>query len=307
MKKINLYRLLLLFVLLSATSQLHAQQQFTYTQFIDNLTPMNPAWSLTQDAGAVHFLGRKQWLNIEGAPSTYMANGYVPVKEINASYGFTALQDKVAIENLTEVNLFVAKAVQLSDELFLSTAINGGFRRYNAQYSQLDPGDPTLVNSDIRENRGNIGASVLLFVPGKFYAGVSLPRIGFQNLGEGSAAISRNFKNFYFFNLGGTFEMTDEFKIESAAVVAYTANVPLQADLSGKIWVQDAIGFGANYRSNNEMAVMTSYKTAAFNIGYSYQFMFSGTRIAGFNNSTHEITLGINFGTTGTHDLRVRQ
>jgi type IX secretion system PorP/SprF family membrane protein len=285
----------------------YSQQQFTYTQFIDNLTPMNPAWSLTQDEGQVNILGRKQWLNVEGAPSTIMANGFAPIKSVNASFGFTALSDKVAIENLTEINLFLAKAVQLSDELFLSTAINGGVRRYNALYSNLDPLDPALVNTDLRETKGNIGASVLLFIPDQFYAGVSLPRIGFQNLGEGSVTTSRNFKNFYFFNVGYTYHLSDEFKLENAAVVAYTANVPLQADLSTKFYVQDAFGLGLNYRSNNELAVLSSYKAGNFRVGYSYQFGFGGTRVAGFNNSTHEITLGITFGSTGTKELRVRK
>lgn len=302
----RIYAVLFIF-LLSGSTVSYAQQQFTYTQYIDNLVPLNPAWSLTQGGSAVNILGRKQWMNIEGAPSTFMANGYTSIENINATVGFNMLSDKVAVENLTEFSIFFAKAVKLDDELYLSTAINAGFRRYNAAYSTLDPDDPTLVNADIRENKGSIGAAVLIYIPGKFYAGISLPRLSFEDLGTGSVNRVKNYKNFYFFNVGMTTPLTDEFKWENASVIAYTPNVPLQADFSSKIWVKDALGLGFNYRTNSELGVLTSFKTGNLNIGYSYQFGFGKTKIAGFDGATHEITLGFKFGGDGNDELRVRR
>lgn len=298
---------LLFILLLSGSTLSFAQQQFTYTQYIDNLIPVNPAWSLSQGGSAVNFLGRKQWMNVDGAPSTYMANGYTSIENINATVGFNMLSDKVAVENLTEFSVFFAKAVKLDEELYLSTAINAGFRRYSAAYSTLDPSDATLVNADIRENKGSIGAAVLLYVPGKFYAGISLPRLSFEDLGSGSVNRTRNFRNFYFFNVGITTALSDEFRWENASIVAYSENVPLQADVSTKMWIQDALGLGLNYRSNSELGILSSFKTGNMHIGYSYQFGFGKTKIAGFSNTTHEITLGFRFGSGYNDELRVRK
>ncbi|MCX2486112.1 PorP/SprF family type IX secretion system membrane protein [Pedobacter sp. MR2016-24] len=302
----RIYAVLFIF-LLGGSNLTFAQQQFTYTQYIDNVVPMNPAWSLTRGGSEVNILGRKQWMNVEGAPSTFMANGFTSIDNINATVGFNLLSDKVAVENLTEFSLFFAKAVRLDDELYLSAAMNAGFRRYNAAYSALDPDDPTLVNSDIRENKGSIGAAVMIYIPGKFYAGVSLPRLSFEDLGTGSVNRVANYKNFYFFNIGYTHALTDEFSWDNAAVMAYTANVPLQADFSSKIWVKDALGLGFNYRTNNELGVLTSFKTGNLNIGYSYQFGFGQSKVAGFNGATHEITIGLRFGGGYSDDLRVRK
>jgi len=311
----NKFYLMLLVFLFSGVLASQAQQQFTYTQFIDNLTAINPAWSLTQDGGAINILGRKQWLNIEGAPSTFMANGYMPIKSINATLGFTFMNDNVAVENLNEFNFFFAKAVKLDDELYLSAAVNGGFRKYKALYSNLDPSDPSLVNSDINESKPNFGAAVMLYSPGKFYAGVSLPRLSYQNLGAGSVAGSGNYKNFYFLTLGYTYQMGEDFKLDNASVIAYTPNVPLEADISSKIWVKNAVGVGFDYRSSNELALLTSFRNDNLSIGYSYMFSFGGTRVAGFSNATHEISIGYFFGNgdgrgsrdTGGGDLRVRK
>ena len=274
----------------------NAQQQFTYTQYIDNLTPINPAWSLTRDTGSIDMATRKQWVNVDGAPSTFMLNGSQPIKKIDAVYGFTLLSDKVAIENLTEFNVFFGKSIKVGANSFLATAINGGFRVYNALYSTLDVNDPALFNKDIRETKGNIGASVQFFIPGKFYAGLSLPRLSIRKLGVGSVAGSLNIRNFYFLNLGYQFKISTDLELHNSVVIAYTANVPVQADIASKVWLKEAFGMGVSYRLSNEIAILSSYKTGSFRIGYSYQFGLGSTRLIGFNSGTHEVVLGYTLG-----------
>ncbi|RYF60297.1 MAG: type IX secretion system membrane protein PorP/SprF, partial [Cytophagaceae bacterium] len=189
---------MLLAGIIAISGNLSAQQQFSYTQYIDNLTPIIPAWSLTRENSELNILGRKQWVGIEGAPTTYMANGFAAMPKNDAAIGMFVMRDKVAIENLTEANIFFAKAIPLDQEVYLSVSINGGFRRYNANYSSLDPNDPMLSGSDINETEVNTGASVMVFVPNKFYAGISMPRLTLRDLGAGSVAESRRFKNFYY-------------------------------------------------------------------------------------------------------------
>ncbi|PWG81785.1 PorP/SprF family type IX secretion system membrane protein [Pararcticibacter amylolyticus] len=268
-----------------------AQQQFNYTQFNDNLTPINPAWSLTVDGGAANLLARKQWVGIDGAPTSYMFNTFLPIRKINGTAGVMVLKDKLAVEDLSEVNLFVAKAVSLSSDTYLSVSLNGGFRNYKALYSQLDPNDPTIANSDIQENEGNIGASVMIYNPEKFYAGISLPRLSIRDLGKGSVESSRYMKKFYYMNMGFFIPMKAQgMRASISSLVAYTANVPLQADISGKLFFGDALGIGMNYRSNNEMAGLLSMMFGQFKMGYSYQFGFGQNKISTFSAATHEIT-----------------
>ena len=301
------YRVLIL-LLCSASLKGYAQQAFTYTQFIDNLTPINHAWSVTQEGSAVNVLSRKQWVGIDGAPMTVMANGYMPISGQNATVGFTMLSDKVAIENLTEVNLFGAKSVRLSDETYLAVGLNFGFRNYEALYSQLDPNDPEVINGDVIESRANVGASVMMYMPGgvgrslpgSLYVGVSIPRIAFRTLGAGSTGTTVNQKNFYFFTAGYNYPVTPDIDWNSAAVVAYTANLPVQADFSTKMWFNHALGVGLNYRASNEIAVLSSFKTGNVNIGYSYQFGASSTKLAGFNRGTHEVSISLRFGNSGS-------
>jgi len=50
-------------------------QSFSFTQYMDNLTPINPAYSLLDQANSINTMARKQWVGIDGAPTTFLING----------------------------------------------------------------------------------------------------------------------------------------------------------------------------------------------------------------------------------------
>lgn len=276
-----------------------AQQQFSYTQYLDNLTPIIPSWSLTRENAEFNFLGRKQWVGIEGAPETYMLSGFVPFKEAGATAGVFVMNDKVAIETLTEANFFLAKGVNLDYGTVLSVSMNAGFRRYRAPYSTLDVADPTLALTDVAENEINVGASVLLFSE-QFFAGFSMPRLTLRKLGSGSTADSKLFRNSFYLTAGYNTQLNDFFSLQSAALMAYTFGVPLQGDISVKGYLNNTFGFGLAYRTNNELGLLTSVNVAKMRVGYSYLTGFGARKISGLSQATHEISLTFLFGADGS-------
>lgn len=285
-------KILTLVLWLGMLNTAFGQQPFAYTQFNNNLTPINSAYSLTGGgSGEVTLLARRQWLGMDGAPVSYIFNGYLPIPSINATAGLTVLNDKVAVEGLSEINGFFAKAVTLSDEDYLSVGLNFGIRFYKADYASLSIIDPTVVNVNINERVGNMGFSVMLYNPKKYFVGVSMPRLSFRQLGSGSVESNRYFRNNYFLTGGVLVPVGTDFTFKAATLVNYTANVPLQADVSTVMYANNIGGLGFNYRSNNELAALASVNMNNFRLGYSYQFGFGKTRLAGIDNATHEITL----------------
>ena len=91
-----------------------AQQPFTFTQYMNNLTPVNAAYSTLDNAGNLNVVGRKQFIGINGAPSTFLFNGSLPITSINSNAGLIVLNDAYGAESLTEINGFFAKKIQLS-------------------------------------------------------------------------------------------------------------------------------------------------------------------------------------------------
>lgn len=268
----------------------HAQQQFTYSQFLDNLTPISPVWSLTKESGELNLLSRKQWINIDGAPVTTMVNGYVPIENISAKIGFALLSDKVTVEHFSELNLFFAKEVRISENGHLGVAVNGGLGYFSADYSSLDDSDPALINTDVREYRPNVGVSAMYYQPGKMYLSVSVPRLSFNAKGKPPLLLQQ--RNYYYITLGYTFNVSDELELDNGSVISWTGNLPTQIDLASKLWFRNTLGFGLGYRKSNELSFLSSYKIGKIRAGYSYEIGMGNTRIGDLNGGTHEISIG---------------
>jgi type IX secretion system PorP/SprF family membrane protein len=283
--------LLLIVTGLSACAQ---QQAFSYTQYMDNLTPFNPAYSLLDKAGSIHTLARKQWVGIDGAPVTYLINGNLPIESIDGAAGLIVFDNRLAIEHQTEVNAYFAKGIQLDPYSYLAVSINGGIRNYTANYSSLDSNDPTFRN-DVRGTKPNIGFGVIYYTDW-YYLGISAPELTITSLGTASIQNNSNFRSHYYFSGALLTNISEDIKFKPATLVAYAKGVPLVVNVSGTLYMKQALGIGINYNTDNAMAGIVTINMNAFHVGYSYQFDTSSANLGGFNNATHEIFISYRFG-----------
>ena len=282
-------------VLCAAAKGLAQTPAFTYTQFMDNLTPLNPAASLLDKAGSVSTLARKQWVGIEGAPTTYLLNANLPFSDINAAAGLIVFNDNFAVEHQTEVNAYFAKAIQLGEADFLAVSLNAGLRNYTAYFSQLDSNDPEF-KTDVRQDKPNIGFGVMYYTD-TYYIGLSAPELTITSLGTASIQNNNNFINHYY--LAGAFlsgAPDDDIKLKPAFLVSYAKGTTTTADLSGTIILKDILGIGFDYRTSNQAAGIMTINVDGFHIGYSYQFNTASNDLGGFNIPTHEVTISYRFG-----------
>lgn len=288
--------LLPVLLLLLVSQPARSQQPFTYTQYMDNLAPVNATYSLLDKAGAVHALVRKQWVGIDGAPTTLIANGYLPIASFGAAAGLNVMHDEFGPEKMMEASAFLAKSVRLSETEYLAASMSFGVRRYEARYSNLDPADP-LFQDDILETVGTLGLGLMFFIPEKFYMGVSVPRISFRELGRASVEDSRYFRNHYYLMAGYLAPLGENIKIKPAILASYASNIPFHADFSATLYLKETLGLGVNYRTNNEIGTILSVLlNNRLRFGYSYQFGLKGYRLGDANDGTHEITLGYRLG-----------
>jgi type IX secretion system PorP/SprF family membrane protein len=271
-----------------------AQQTTTYTQYINNITPINPVYSLFQQGGSINTTIRKQWIGVPGAPTSYLFNGSLPVESINASAGLIATNDDVAIEHLTEVNAFFAKGIRLDKKISLGVAINAGFRKYVADYSQINSADPVFSN-DIHQSQPNIGFAVMLYSD-QYYFGVSVPELSIFTLGNASVQNNVDFQTHYCFVAGATTTLSDDCQLKYSGLLSYVKGAPALGDVSALVYVRNTLGVGLNYKTNNEVAGMVSVNYDRFRIGYSYEFATNSNSIGSMVNSTNEISLGFRFG-----------
>jgi type IX secretion system PorP/SprF family membrane protein len=283
------------FLLAIAYNKVSAQQPtvFGYNQYMDNLTPLNPAYSLLDEAGSVNTLARKQWVGIDGAPTTFLINGNLPIQSINGSAGLIVMNDQFAIEHQTEVNAYFATAIQVGPTGYLAVSLNAGLRNYIANYSSLDSTDPSFKD-DIRQTKPNVGFGVLYYTD-KYYVGISVPELTVTSLGTASVQNNANFRNHYYFS-SAFLTSGEDIKFKPALLLSYENGVPLTANFSGICYFKEILGVGVNYATNSQMAGIITINVDNFHIGYSYQFGTNPQNLGSINMPTHEVTLSFRFG-----------
>jgi type IX secretion system PorP/SprF family membrane protein len=90
MKKIYLTVLVAFMGLL----EVQAQQDPHYTQYMYNMSVMNPAYAGSKEGLSMGLLYRKQWVEIEDAPTTGTFFGHSPVGK-NVGLGLSVISDKI--------------------------------------------------------------------------------------------------------------------------------------------------------------------------------------------------------------------
>lgn len=295
LRAIHIITVSCLVLLLICSVAMAQQNTFSYNQYADNLTPVNPAYSLLDKAGNVNILGRRQFVGLDGAPTSLLMSASFPLESIGAAAGLFLVNDKFAVENQTEVNAFFAKSVQLTGNTFLSVSINAGIRNYTANYSTLDPSDP-VFSSDVRETKPNIGFGVMFFSY-NYYVGVSVPELSFRNLGSASVQQANYLRSHYYFTGGFLAKLNDDLQFKPATLVSYLQGSPVIADISGTVYLKEQLGLGINYRTNKQVAGIISVNANSFKVGYSYQFGTSSSNLGGYNNATHEVSISYRWGT----------
>lgn len=284
-------------MLLGCSLGLKAQQQkeFGYTQYMDNLTPFNQAYSMLDKSGSLNALVRNQFVGVKGAPNTFILNGNIPLESFNGSTGVLIMNDQFAIEHNTQFSAFLAKSVQLNESEFLAVSLSAGLKYYTANFSTLDASDPEFRN-DVRETAPNLGFGVMYYSD-KFFVGLSMPELTIRALGTASIQDNTNFRNHYYFSGAFITDIADGVKLKPAVLAAYARGVPFTTNVSGTIYLRETLGIGLNYRTDNAAAGILSINMNSFKLGYSYQFETGSRNLGGLNNSIHEITLTYRFGT----------
>lgn len=289
------YITLLVLLMIAFAYTANAQQSFTYTQYMNNLTPRLPVSSLLDRSPSLALTTRQQWAGIDGAPQTSIFTGTLPVVKHNITAGAFVMLDEVGIEKNTEVNFFFAKGVQLAKSTWLAVSLNGGVRTYKTNYASLDPTDPSYRN-DANQTKGLLGLSAMLYNPERYYVGFSLPQVNIGSEGFAIADDRRNWGGTWVASAGYLQPIGTTFDFKPAALLTYSKDQKL-LDLSATFYWMKQLGMGVNYRTSKETTGILSYTYKhRIMVGYSYTLAGSESEVSGMSNGSHELALRVRFG-----------
>lgn len=274
----------------------HAQTIFlNHAHQVNYSTSFNPSLSLLNTNGSAAFVGRQQWVGIDGAPVSYLGNAHIGIEKIGATAGLFVRQDRFGVTKKNEASVFFAKSIRLSEKNFIGLSLNAGIVNFKENNSSLD-GMDAAFRDDQNETDALIGLGIVFYNPDLYYVGVSLPRI--TNGGVGTFGDSRyNFENQYYLNAGYLWAMNESLHLRPSAVLSYASTTGVQFDAGAMVFAKSMFGVGVGVKSEGDLSGMLRFNFSGLGVGYSYQVNPRNQPLnRQINNSTHEIGLSYNFG-----------
>ena len=133
----------------------NAQQDPHYTQYMYNMSVVNPAYAGSKDNLSAGILYRSQWVSIEGAPKTGTLFAHSPVGK-NVGLGLSAISDDIGPVNETNVYADFSYTLNLGGDHKLAFGLKAGATFHKVGlYSDIgngfvpSPNDPAFSENAI--------------------------------------------------------------------------------------------------------------------------------------------------------------
>ncbi|GAB3222859.1 PorP/SprF family type IX secretion system membrane protein [Spirosoma arcticum] len=302
----------LLLILGIGSGRVRAQQDKMFSQYMFNMTALNPAYAGSRDVLSMSALYRNQWAGVNG-PQTATFTMDMPLNRERVGVGLQLYGDKFG--EMQEAGGFVSYAfrIKVGNRSTLALGLQGGASsfRWNLTNVQTSPDgtgqiDPAFAQ-DISKVLPNFGTGIYLSND-KSYIGISVPRLIKNRLSEyrspaaGYLSVQRRHA---YATAGFVVGISPAVKMKPSVLVKYAEGAPLGFDGNINFWFADRIALGVSVRRNQFTSwspVGTDALVGLLEVQLTDQFRFGYAYDRTMNNfkdvapSSHEIMIRYEFG-----------
>jgi type IX secretion system PorP/SprF family membrane protein len=268
------------------------QQNPHYTQYMYNMNVINPAYAGSKESISFGALYRKQWVNIEDAPTSFTFSGHAPTGN-NVGLGLSVISDKIG--PVTEQNVYgdFSYTLKLNGTHRLALGLKAGlsFHKVGLREIQSSLPDPSegVFGEDINDTSLNFGAGAFYYTD-KYYVAFSIPNM------MNAAHLDYNGREYgsdvshYFLTAGYVFDVNYDLKFKPSFILKSAFNVTPSLDVNANFLYMEKIEVGASYRLEDSFGAMVNFAiTPELRIGYAYDHIVSELNVT--SPSSHEFII----------------
>lgn len=296
MKNFNIYqKIAVVFGLALFTFTSQAQQDVQFTQYMYNMSVVNPAYATAnEDILNIGGLYRTQWVGLEGAPKTGSFFAHTPLNE-KIEIGLSFTNDNIG-DVVKENNIYAdfAYVLPVGIESKLSLGLKAGVTLFDANFNgfALQSGDQSTdvaFNENVSKAFPNVGIGAFFFTD-KYYLGLSAPNmLTTKHLENENGIQSTGVQNIHYFFTGGyVFDINRDVKFKPSFLAKAVSGAPLALDLNANVLFNEKLEAGLGYRLGDAISGMVNFRvTPQLRIGYAYDY--TTTNLGDYNSGSHEI------------------
>ncbi len=293
MRKLVVIILLLVFGISSFAQQVPLSSQYMMNRLI-----INPAYAGELGFYSASISYRKQWVGLDGAPTTQNLSIHGPALKGKLGLGLMVFRDVIGVSKENNLSGSFAYKIKVRRKETLSFGISGSAVFTTNEWSQINTtkandvafsGDsPQYIFPDF-----SVG---VYYKAEKYFAGISVPMF-LQHQLDGSSSnysIENDFGQYNYLGEAGLNFKVDKTVIRPSIMTRYLPSAAFQMDINCIVDFDNNLGIGISYRTNDAIVGMIQiHATDQFILGYSYDHSIS--KLQSYNNGSHEIFLRYDF------------
>jgi type IX secretion system PorP/SprF family membrane protein len=293
------YRIFIAVLSLFCSSNLFAQQDPIYSQYLFNPLLYNPAYASVYEMSSITTQTKVQWL---GSPTFALTNALSAFSSTQKmGVGLNLLNDRVGLEGgkaayrNTQADLIYSYKISLQEGIYLSAGLQTSFinKRMDNQNLNLKYEEDPLFQTPVAASKINFGTGLYLLNEEKYYLGFSIPRILNSTYQEGEV-IGQRYNRHYYISGGLMLGSEGNIPIRPSFVLRTAKGISPAIDLTTTILLSDIIWAGVTVRNFNSLAILGQLDISEkFRIAYAMDLPVSNNAFRNF--ATHELSLNINF------------
>jgi type IX secretion system PorP/SprF family membrane protein len=262
--------------------QASGQHSSNYSQYVFNGLLLNPAYAGSNDALDLTALYRRQWLGLDGSPTTITFSAHTPLRSRKVNLGLVLADDKLGVSERTQALLVYAYRFRLKRGEF-SLGVQAGLEAYRANWGQVRTTqlrDPSFMVNTEKKLLPQAGFGMYYHTE-NLYLGAAVPNM----LNKEQPAYQTTV-----FHAGIVLKASEQVKIKPSLLLRYLLNSPLDVNPVVTCYWKTVLGIGLGYSINRTaLAFMDLRVNDQFRIGYAYDSTFSALR--NYSTGSHELVL----------------
>ena len=291
----NIFKNTVFAIVLAISIQGFAQQDPLYTQYYNNFSLINPAYSGSHGLFTATANIRSQWAGEAGSPETQTLSLHGPAGK-NVGLGLSIVNDKVFVLSETHVYADFSYSIEMTESSTMAFGIKAGGSFLNVDLLELGLENDNLFSENLNEFNPNMGAGIFYYTD-RFFASVSTVNIlQTKHYNKSNTVVSSASEAMIFYlSSGYVFDLSDDFKIRPSFMLRAVDGAPVSTDISASILWLDKLEFGISHRIDESISGLFQLRlTDNLKVGYTYDAITSD--LSNYNNGSHEFSIILNIG-----------
>jgi type IX secretion system PorP/SprF family membrane protein len=272
----------------------HGQQQTLYSQYLNSLFALNPAYAGNKDNIQGLITERRQWTAIEGSPHSQSLIFHAPVKKQKMGYGISIFNETIGAHGV--IGIFGSYSYSIKTRhSALSFGLRAGGYNFRIDASRMNyrlDDDPSALTNLQSNFTPTFDAGIHYYnkrvMMGLVVTNLSETRIGFvaENI------VANNLTRHGYGYVGYVIDLSEMWRFQPSLMAKVSAAAPFNMDANATFIYKAKVGLGLSYRTSNSIvAIAQLFLGKNFRIGYAFDYPTNVIRASALGGS-HEVFLG---------------